>query len=99
MAEARGTIKVLITSIDGNVTHPFRLDQTVDDVRQFGYQALVQDKGQISLSSTWIERAGTRLDNSTKLSSLIDPRKEHEREDQPDLTLNLAWTQQGGSCR
>jgi hypothetical protein len=100
MAEKHGTVNILITSIDGNVTHPFRLDQTVDDVRQFGYQALVQDKGQISLSSTWIERAGTRIDNGTKLSSLVDPKKEeHGREDKPDLTLNLAWTQQGGSGR
>ncbi len=94
MAETHGTLRALITSIDGNTTHPFRSDQTVDDVRQFGYERLVQDKGQIPLSSTWIEHSGTRLDNGTKLSTLVDPKKQPGNE--PDLTLNLAWTQQGG---
>jgi hypothetical protein len=97
VADTHGTAKVLVTSIDGNVTHSFRLEQTVDDVRQFAYQQLVKDKGQIPLSSTWIEHSGQRQDNGTKLSMLIDPKKRREKnEDEPDLTLNLAWTQQGG---
>lgn len=94
MAETHGTAKVLITSIDGNVTHSFRWDQTVDDVRKFGYDRLVQDKGQTPLSSTWIEYNGTRQDNGTQLASLVNPKKQPGNE--PDLTLNLAWTQQGG---
>lgn len=89
-----GTARVLITSVDGNVTHPFRWEQTVDDVRKFGYEHLVQDKAQIPLNSTWIERANVRLDGATLLSDLVDPKKQHGNE--PDLTLTLAWTQQGG---
>lgn len=94
MAAPHGTATVLITSIDGNVTHHFKWSDTVDDVRKFGYDHLVQDKTQVPLSATWIEQGGTRLNNSTELSSLVDPKKQPGKE--PDLTLNLAWTQQGG---
>ena len=97
MAEAPGTARVLITSVDGNVTHPFRWDQTVDDVRRFGYDRLVQDKNQIALSSTWIEHAGTRQDGGKRLSDLGDPTRKNPG-NVPDLTLNLAWTQQGGAA-
>jgi len=50
------------------------------------------------LSSTWIEFGDKRLPNDTVLASLIKPEAERkkEREDDPDLTLTLAWTQQGG---
>ena len=92
--QTHGTARVLITSIDGNVEHPFRWTQTVDDVRRFGYDRLVTDKNQVPLSSTWIEMDGNRLDNARELSSLVDPKKLPGKE--VDLTLNLAWTQQGG---
>lgn len=95
MAAPHGTLRVLITSIDGNITHPFRADQTVDDVRQFGYDRLVQDKAQIPLNSTWIELSGKRLNGNTELATLVNPKKQPG--DEPDLTLTLAWTQQGGS--
>jgi hypothetical protein len=95
MAEAHGTARVLITSIDGNVTHPFRWDQVADDVRRFGYDQLVNDKGQISFDNTWIEHDGVRLDGGTKLSAFGDPSKQPGNV--PDLTMNLAWTQQGGN--
>jgi hypothetical protein len=85
---------VLITSIDGNLSHPFRWDQVVDDARRFGYDKLVTDKGQISFESTWLEHSGVRLDGGTKLSTLADPSKQPGNV--PDLTVNLAWTQQGG---
>ena len=73
MTDVHGTARLLITSIDGNVTHPFRWDQTVDDVKQFGYDRLVKDKSQTPISNTWMEFSGNRVDGSTKLSSLGDP--------------------------
>jgi hypothetical protein len=94
MADTHGTARVQVTSIDGNLTHPFRWEQVVDDVRRFGYDRLVQDKGQIPLDNTWIEFNGVRQDGSTQLASLGNPKKQPGNE--PDLTLNLAWTQQGG---
>ncbi len=89
------TIEVLITSIDGNLKHPFRREQTVDDVRRLGYDKLVRDKAQIPFESTWIEFAGKRQDGAIRLSALV-PSEGHEKKHETDLTLNLAWTQQGG---
>lgn len=94
MPDSQGTARVQITSIDGNVTHPFRWNQVVDDLRQFGYERLVQDKNQIALNSTWIEKDGARLDGGVRLEQLTEPAKQPGN--LPDLTLNLAWTQQGG---
>jgi hypothetical protein len=48
----------------------------------------------ISFDNTWIEHGGVRLDAGTKLSALGEPTKQPGNV--PDLTLNLAWTQQGG---
>jgi hypothetical protein len=96
---AEETIRVLLTSIDGNLTHPFRGEQTVDDVRRFGYDKLVKDKAQIPFENTWIELLETRLDGSTRISSLVKPEKrDKDKGDDPDLTLSLVWTQQGGCC-
>jgi hypothetical protein len=95
MAERHGTANVLITSIDGNLSHPFRWDQAVGDVRRFAYDRLVNDKNQISFNNTWMEQGGVRLDDGTALSDLADDKKQPGNV--PDLTLNLAWTQQGGA--
>jgi hypothetical protein len=97
MADLHGTARVFVTSIDGNVEHPFQWEQTVDDVRRFAYDRLVQDKNQVSLNNTWIERNTVRLENDVQLATLADPKKQPGKE--PDLTLTLAWTQQGGSSR
>jgi hypothetical protein len=94
MAEPHGTARIQVTSVDGNLTHPFRVDQTVDEVRVYAYDKLVQDKGQTPIESTWMEQGGTRLDGNTVIASLIDLTKQPGKE--IDLTLNLAWTQQGG---
>lgn len=94
MSDAHGTLHVLITSIDGNVSHPFRRDQTIDDVRRFGYERLVQDKGQVQLNATWIEYDGQRVDNGKSLNGLVGSEKQGGKP--PDITLNLAWTSQGG---
>jgi hypothetical protein len=91
---AQGTARVLITSIDGNMSHPFRWEQTADDVRRFGYDRLVKDKAQIALNATWIEHVGQRIDGGVQLAGLVDPKRHPGSES--DLTLNLSWTQQGG---
>lgn len=90
----QGTARVLITSIDGNVSHPFRWEQIVDEVRRFAYERLVKDKAQIALNATWIEHGSRRVDGATQLADLVDPKKQPGNE--PDLTLSLSWTQQGG---
>lgn len=90
----QGNARVQVTSVDGNLTHPFRWSQTVGEVRRFAYERLVQDKAQIPMNSTWVEFSGNRQNDETQLSSLAEPRKQPGNE--PDLILNLAWTQQGG---
>lgn len=89
-----GTIRILITSIDGNTSHPFQRRQSVGDVRKFGYDKLVQDKRQVPLDSTWIEKDNRRLEDATVLDTLVTETRKPGNE--PDLVLSLAWTSQGG---
>lgn len=93
-----GTLRVLITSVDGNADHPFRREDTVGDVRRWAYDKLVRDKGQIQFDATWLEHGGQRVDDSRALR-LFDLPGERQRGREIDLTLNLAWTTQGGSLR
>jgi hypothetical protein len=86
-------LQVLVTSVDGNLQHPFDKTDAIGEVREFAYKRLIQQKNQLPIDDTWIELNGQRLDNSTLLSSLV----EHERgAHEPDLTLSLAWDTRGG---
>lgn len=91
----QGTLRVLVTSVDGNADHPFRREQTVGDLRRWAYDRLVRDKDQIALEGTWMEHRGHRVDDTRTLDSFeLDVEKKRGKE--IDLTLALAWTSQGG---
>lgn len=90
----QNTIRVRITSIDGNIDHPFRPDQKIGEVHQFAYERLVRDKSQTSLASTWIEFGQQRIDDAQPLTSIVTPDRGHG--DDIDVTVTLAWTSQGG---
>ena len=90
----RGVVRVQITSKDGNTVHPFRASETVDDVRSFAITRLVQDKGQVSLDSTWIELGGDVVPGARMLSTLVSDGK--NRGNELDLQLGLGWQSQGG---
>lgn len=94
MAEDRGALRVLVTSVDGNADHPFRDSQTIGDVRSWAYKQLVRDKSATSLDATWIDFKGNRVDDSVELGSL--EREETKTGKDPDLVLSLSWTSQGG---
>jgi hypothetical protein len=89
-----GTVRVQVTSMDGNLTHPFRVSQTVADVQQFAYERLVQDKSAIPLSATSIEAGGAGVAGSTKLGSLASGDEASGKG--IDLSLALTWVSQGG---
>jgi hypothetical protein len=92
--EDRGTLRVLVTSVDGNVDHPFRPGVTVGEVRAWAYNKLVQDKGAVSLESTWMEHRDSRLEDVTELSDI--EREPTKTGKDPDIVLALSWTSQGG---
>lgn len=96
MAEDRGTIRVLITSVDGNADHPFRPAQSIGEVRRWAYDKLVSDKGATPFDSTWIEFKGSRIDDSVELDSM--EHKDGETGKDPDLVVSLSWISQGGSA-
>lgn len=88
-------LMVSITSLDGNIPHhPFNTTDTVGDVREFSYDKLVQQKGQITLDRTWIEFNGERIDDSTVLGTLATP--SDSGGSKPDLTVSLTWDTSGG---
>jgi len=95
--DEHGTVRVRITSVDGNVDHPFRREQAVGEVHQWAYERLVRDKDQVKFDATWLEYGGQRQDDS-KLLKAFDLSEEHQPGREIDLTVNLAWTSQGGSC-
>jgi hypothetical protein len=91
----QGTIKVFITSPDGNVTHPFKRAETVGNVHDFAYKKLVQDKTAVPFSSTWMEYSGSAIADSESLDPLASGGANKSKE--ADVTLTLAWQSQGGS--
>jgi hypothetical protein len=95
-----GNVRVLVTSVDGNLTHPFKPTDTVAEVQAFAYPRLVRDKAQVPLSATSMERSlpnGTTapLTGRESIGSLVGPR-EPGHGNEIDLTLSLVWTSQGG---
>src|SRR2546430_12530200 len=98
MADGHGNVKVLITSVDGNVTHPFKSDDTVSSVHAFAYEKLVQDQGQVPFATTSMEFGGQPVADSEKLGVLAT-RGEKRHGHDVDLVLALVWTSQGGSSR
>ena len=87
-------LMVLVTSNDGHVKHPFDTKATVSDVRRFAYDHVVKQKEQTPFEQTWIELNGSKLDESTVLSTLGEPSPGGGPE--PDLTLALVWNTSGG---
>lgn len=86
-------VVVLVTSVDGNLTHPFERDSSVGSVHQFAYDRLVKQSAQIPFDQTWLESSGQRLDDTAILKSLIAD--EHEGRE-PHLTFALSWATAGG---
>lgn len=93
-AGQQGTVRVQVTSVDGNFTHPFRTTQTVGDVRQFAYERLVQDKTAVPLTATNMEFGGHAVADSESLGALASGSKNPGRD--IDLILALTWVSQGG---
>lgn len=92
-ADQHKKIFVLVTSLDGNLKHPFGRDDTVGQVRQFAYDHLVRQKDQIPMDRTWLEQSGQRVEDARVLASLVDQAQERA---EPDLTLALVWETGGG---
>jgi hypothetical protein len=93
-ANASETLRVQVTSIDGNLTHPFKATDTMATVRHFAYERLVQNKNQIAEATTWIEFGGSKQDEGTELASLVDPQK--NKGNAIDVVVALVWPSQGG---
>src|SRR5688500_12797164 len=49
--EEHGVVRVRVESTDGNFEHPFRVTQTVSELKAFAYNRLVEDKGSVPLSA------------------------------------------------
>ena len=102
-ATTSGTLRVLITSVDGNITHPFKARDTVAELQAFAYGRLVRDQAQVPFSATSMERAlpngqTVPLSGSETLASLVGaPEKGNGNE--IDLSLSLVWTSQGSAGR
>jgi hypothetical protein len=94
-SEKHRTIRVLVTSIDGRISHPFPPETTIGEVRKWAYEKIVQDRSAVALDATWIEVDGSRVDDAAKLSSLV-PEPPHNPGSEVDLTVALSWTSQGG---
>ena len=94
-SEKHRTIRVLVTSIDGRISHPFQPETTIGEVRKWAYEKIVQDRSAVALDATWIEVDGSRVDDAGKLSSLV-PEPRHNPGSEIDLTVALSWTSQGG---
>ena len=95
--EEHGTLRVVVTSVDGNLSHPFKRTDSVGDVQAFAYPKLVKDKTAVPFSSTWIEFNGKQVASTEQLGVLAGPEGSHGHGNEPDLTLTLAWGTQGGT--
>ena len=94
-------VRVQVTSVDGNVTHPFNGTDTVAEVQVFAYGRIVRDKTQVPMTATSVERAlpdgqTLPLSGAELLSSLVGP-QEPGHGNEVDLVLSLVWTSQGGT--
>ncbi len=90
----KGTVRVQVNSVDGNLTHPFKRTDTVADLQRYAYEKLVQDKTAIPLSATSIEFGGTALSAGESLGTLASGEKNPGHE--IDLVVALTWVSQGG---
>ena len=90
----RGTVRIQVTSIDGNLDHPFRRTDTIGDVRKFAYEHLVKDKSGVPFTATTIELGGVSIADSEAVGSLADAAKNRGKE--IDLVVSLTWVSQGG---
>lgn len=86
-------LRVLVTSLDGNLTHPFDASDTIGDVHQFAYAHLLRQKDQIPFERTWLELNGQRQEEATVLASLAPHAASGPS---PDLSLALVWDTAGG---
>lgn len=88
-------VRVLVTSIDGNFSHPFRRNDTVGDVHEQAYKKIIKDENATPYSSTSIEFKGSAENDATVLASLLDGSESGHGKD-VDLVLALTWVTQGG---
>jgi len=91
-------LKVLITSVDGNTTHPFKAEDSVGTVHAFAYEKLVQDKTQVPFGTTHMEHDGQPVADAEVLGTLAARGQSRHGQD-ADLVLSLVWTSQGGRTR
>ncbi len=89
-------LKVLVTSMDGHMQHPFDRTDTVGDVHQRAYDKLVKQKDAVPFERTWMEHNGQRTADSVALQTLVTG-EQHDQGQDPDLTLALSWDTMGGS--
>jgi hypothetical protein len=92
--EQKGTVRVQVTSVDGNLTHPFQRKASIGAVREYSYEKLVQDKTAVPLSATSIELDGNAISDSESVGTLALGREGHGKD--VDLSLALTWVSQGG---
>jgi hypothetical protein len=85
---------VSVTSLDGDLKHPFDADDTVGQVHEFAYGRLVQQKNQFPIERTWIEFDRQKIESSRRLGSLAE--RSPGGGPDADLTLSLTWDMSGG---
>jgi hypothetical protein len=89
-----GTLKVLVTSIDGNFSHPFKSSDTVGQVHEQAYKKIIQDENATPFSSTSIEFKSVAQNDATPLSSFAASGE--KRGSEADIVFSLTWVTQGG---
>jgi hypothetical protein len=92
--QEHGTVRVRVESTDGNFEHPFRVTQTVGELKAFAYERLVQDKGSVPLSATYIQVGNTSVSDGESLGALAAGGKNPGN--QMDLVVSLGWPMSGG---
>jgi hypothetical protein len=88
------TLRVLVTSIDGNLNHVFKRADDVGTVHKRAYDDIIKDKARTPFSATTIEFKNKPVADSVVLGTLAPGDKNHGNE--IDLTLALTWESQGG---
>lgn len=95
--EEHGVVRVRVESTDGTLEHPFRVSQTVGELKQFVYDKLVTDKGNVPLSATYIQLGGKSVADSELVGGLAAGGK--NRGNEVDVVVSLGWPMSGGARR
>ncbi|MBB4637525.1 hypothetical protein [Longimicrobium terrae] len=95
--DEHGVVRVRVESTEGNLEHPFRVSQTVGELKRFVYDRLVQDKGNVPLSATYIQLGGKSVADSELIGGLATGGK--NRGNEVDVVVSLGWPMSGGARR